>query len=96
MNPEIIGMTGGDTFRARAVHQLLTKLADGPNPVLRELASSVLKGELNLRDATASEFYSDAITNRFGTFWQRYQNLSPEEYQALLADGHRFIEQTDT
>ena len=24
MNPEIIDMTGGDTYRARAIHQLLT------------------------------------------------------------------------
>jgi hypothetical protein len=96
MNPEIIDMTGGDTYRARAIHHLLTKLADGPNPVLREMASGVLKGELNLRDAAASEVYSDAITDRFDTFWQRYQDLTPYEHQALLADGHRFIEQPET
>lgn len=93
MNPELLDMTGGDPYRARALHQLLTRLADSPNPLLREMATGVLKGGLSLREAANSQAYSGALADRFDTFWQHYQNLSPDEHQALLADGHRFIEQ---
>lgn len=96
MNPEVFDMAGGDSYRARAIHKLLIEIADGPDPLLREMATGVLRGDLSLRDATASQVYSDAITDRFDIFWQRYQDLSPEEHQALLAAGHRFIEQQDT
>jgi hypothetical protein len=95
MNPELMDMAGGDSYRARAIQQLLTKLSDGPNPLLREMASGVLKGELNLRDAASSGVYSDAIADRFDTFWHRYQDLTPDEHQALLTAGHRFIEQSE-
>ncbi len=96
MNPKLLDMTGGDLYRARALHQLLARLADGPEPLLREMATGVLNGDLSLRDAAASQTYSDAIADRFDTFWQHHQNLTPEQHRTLLADGHRFIEQQHT
>jgi hypothetical protein len=96
MNPELLDIAGGDTYRARAIHKLLTTIADGPDPALREMASGVLKGDLDLREAADSQIYGDAIAHSFGTFWQRYQDLDPEEQQALLAEGHQFIEQQAT
>jgi hypothetical protein len=96
MNPDILETAGGDTYRARALHRLLSTLADGPDPVLREMARGVLQGDLGLRDAAASPVYGDAIADRFDTFWRHHQNLTPDEHQALLADGHRFIEQPET
>ena len=94
MNPDLLDMAGDDPCRARAIQQLLTKLVDGPNPVLREMATGVLNGDVTLRDAAASSAYSDAIAGRFDTFWQRYETLTPDEHDDLLADGHRFIEET--
>ncbi|MGK5680151.1 hypothetical protein [Actinoplanes sp. URMC 104] len=95
MSQELLDMAGGDTYRARAIHQLLTKLADGPDPALREMAKGILEGNLYLRDAAASDIYSTAIAHRFDTFWQHHQSLTDDERQALLADGYRYIEQPE-
>ncbi|OJF10844.1 hypothetical protein [Couchioplanes caeruleus] len=95
MNPEILDMAGGDSYRARAIDRLLASIADGPNAVLREMASGVRKGDLSLRDAASSSIYSEALADQFDTFWQRYQTLTAEEQQDLLAEGHRFIEQSE-
>lgn len=85
-------MANGDAYRAGAILKMLNKLADGPDPTLREMASGILQGDLKLRDAAANSAYSDAIADRFAGFWQRYQELTPEEHQALITEGHQFIE----
>ncbi|MCA2213922.1 hypothetical protein [Jidongwangia harbinensis] len=95
MNPDLLDLAGGDTYRARAVHRLLTALACGPDPVLREMAAGVLRGDLSVRDAAAGQVYGDALADRFDTFWRHHQNLTADEHRALLAEGHRFIEQAE-
>lgn len=92
MNPEIIDLAGGDPCRARVVQNLLTKLAASPDPMLREMASGLLANDLSLREATASETYSEALAHGFQTFWKGYLALTSDEHEALLAEGHRFVE----
>ncbi len=94
MNPEILEMAGGDSYRANALQRLLKALAEGPNPLLREVASGVLDGEVSLRSAANNDIYSEAFADEFDGFWQRYQTQTSDERDVLLAEGHRFIEKS--
>jgi hypothetical protein len=74
---------------------LLSQIAEGSNPMLREMATSVLNGDVGLRDAATSDVYSDAIADTFGTFWAKYQDMTPEERADLIAEGHEHIERAE-
>lgn len=95
MNDDITDIVGGDAQRARMLRDNLIRLASCPNPMLREMATGVLNGDVRLRDAAASDVYSDAITGTIHTFWNTYQNMTPEERAGLIAQGRDHIQRAD-
>ena len=76
-------ITGGDEPRTRELHDALVRLADGTNPLLREMAAAVLNGELGLREAVASDTYASQLTEPFKGFWTQYQEQTAGEREHL-------------
>ncbi|WFF02530.1 hypothetical protein [Micromonospora sp. WMMD964] len=76
-------IAAGDPQRSRALRDALTRLADGPNELLREMATAVLNAEISLRDAVATDTYAAELTRPFQEFWVRYEQLTPEEREQL-------------
>ena len=95
MSDDITDIVGGDNRRAHVLRDNLTKLADGPDPLLREMATGVLNGDVRLRDAAASDAYSDVLAGTFHTFWTAYQDMTPEERADLVAQGNDHIARAD-
>ncbi|WP_262285443.1 hypothetical protein [Micromonospora sp. MA102] len=76
-------ITGGDEKRGQALRQVLDQLARSNNPLLREMATAVQDGQLNLRQAAASNTYGVELTAPFHTFWTAYQEMTPKERDDL-------------
>jgi hypothetical protein len=95
MNDDISEIVGGDAHRAKVLREQLSLLAKGSNPMLREMATGVLNGDLGLRDAAASDVYGDAIGSTFNTFWTKYQDMTPEERTDLIGQGYDYIERAE-
>ncbi|WP_435149461.1 hypothetical protein [Micromonospora aurantiaca (nom. illeg.)] len=76
-------ITGGDEKRRRTLRQLLDQLARSNNPLLREMATAVQDGQLTLREAATSSTYGNELTAPFATFWNAYQEMTPEERDNL-------------
>ncbi|QGN46423.1 hypothetical protein ACN26Y_09080 [Micromonospora sp. WMMD558] len=80
-------IAAGDHHRSQALRDALTRLANGPNDVLREMATGVLNGDISLRDAVATDTYAAELTKPFEAFWARYEEMTPEEREQLAAQG---------
>ncbi|MDW3845410.1 hypothetical protein NMK34_02165 [Micromonospora sp. BRA006-A] len=76
-------ITGGDEKRTQALRELLDQLASSNNPLLREMATAVQDGQLTLREAATSGTYGDELAGPFVTFWNAYQQMTPEERDDL-------------
>ncbi|MFI7606881.1 hypothetical protein ACIBTV_17305 [Micromonospora sp. NPDC049366] len=76
-------IAGGDERRARELHDALLRLADGKNPLLREMSEAVINGELALRDAVASDTYASQFAEPFKAFWSQYQELTEADRDQL-------------
>lgn len=95
MTNDFSDITGGDTRRGRVLEDNLNQLANGRDPLLREMAKAVLDGELRLRDATQSDTYGSALSEAFVTFWTKYEDMSPEERAELAGLGCQYIERAE-
>ncbi|MEU7591331.1 hypothetical protein AB0A95_34170 [Micromonospora sp. NPDC049230] len=80
-------IAAGDPHRSQALRDALTRLADGPNDLLREMATAVLNAEISLRDAVAADTYAAELTKPFHAFWVQYEQMTPEEREHLAAQG---------
>ncbi|MCM0675143.1 hypothetical protein NCC78_10635 [Micromonospora phytophila] len=80
-------VAAGDHHRSQALRDALTRLADGPNELLREMATAVLNAEISLRDAVAADTYAAELTKPFQAFWAHYEEMTPEEREQLAAQG---------
>ncbi|MEV4764689.1 hypothetical protein AB0J89_18910 [Micromonospora chokoriensis] len=80
-------IAAGDPHRSQALRDALTRLADGPNELLREMATAVLNAEISLRDAIAADTYAAELTKPFHEFWVQYEQMTPEEREQLAAHG---------
>ncbi|MEK8109273.1 hypothetical protein NKG94_40415 [Micromonospora sp. M12] len=93
---DLSDIAGGDPSRLRGLHDSLNRLADSPQPELREMARAVLDGDITLRTAVLSGAYAPALTDAFNGFWTHYSQLSSEERSELEASdytGSPFTEQ---
>ncbi|MGW1449634.1 hypothetical protein ACWCO3_15290 [Micromonospora sp. NPDC002411] len=78
-------ITGGDEERSHALRRILDQLADSDNPLLREMATAIQRGQLTLRQAATSATYGSELTAPFETFWNVYQKMTPEERDSLAS-----------
>ncbi|MFI7426098.1 hypothetical protein ACIBPB_03855 [Micromonospora sp. NPDC049836] len=85
---DIADIAGNDPRRAQALRDSLHRLADSPQPELRELARGILKGDISLRAAALTSTYGGAVGEAFGSFWAYYSQLDPEERQELEATAY--------
>ncbi|KKK03061.1 hypothetical protein [Micromonospora sp. HK10] len=85
---DIADIAGNDPRRLKALRDSLHRLADSPQPELRELAHGILKGDMPLRTAGLTSTYGGAVGEAFGSFWAYYSQLDPEERQELEATAY--------
>lgn len=81
----------GDARSARLLRLSLTKIADGPDGPMREMAREVLAGRADLRAAIREPAYGDELGKAFGRFWNDYREMSPAERDHLLQDTRRRV-----
>jgi len=85
MTESVSDVARHDPRRIHDLYLCLETLAQGPAERLREMANAVLKGELSLRDAALSDAYGTCLGQAFEGFWIWYQDLGPEEREAMTA-----------
>ncbi|WP_422744952.1 hypothetical protein ACN27B_11975 [Micromonospora sp. WMMD754] len=85
---DITDIASNDPRRMKALRDSLDRLADSPQPELREMARAVLNGNITLRTAALTSAYGPALSDAFGTFWTYYSQLAPEERQQLEATAY--------
>ncbi|MEV4536252.1 hypothetical protein AB0J82_20905 [Asanoa sp. NPDC049518] len=83
---DLSDIAGGDPRRSRALRECLELLANSDNELLREMARTVLDGDMTLREIAASQVYGAELAGSFGTFWSHYEEMTPEERAALEDD----------
>lgn len=76
----------GDPRLAKFLRTSLTTLANGSEPLLRELAEGVLSGRVNLREAVASDAYGEALSSAFERFSAYYDRLDGDEKERLTSE----------
>ncbi|MGA5304602.1 hypothetical protein ACPCHT_32155 [Nucisporomicrobium flavum] len=84
MHDSVYDLAGDDPRMAKLLRASLTKLADGPDGPLREMAQGVLAGDVDLRQAAMSDAYGDELGAAFGQFWTRWEQLDDEERAQLV------------
>ncbi|MEV4539312.1 hypothetical protein AB0J82_36620 [Asanoa sp. NPDC049518] len=84
---DLSDIAAGDPRRERLLRESLHRLADGDNELLREMARTVLDGDVTLREVAASQVYGTALAASFSTFWSAYERMTPEEQEALREHG---------
>ncbi|SCE99171.1 hypothetical protein [Micromonospora chokoriensis] len=92
---DLSDITNGDPRRLRGLRDNLDRLANSPQPELREMARAVLDGELTLRTAALSSAYAPALGDAFNEFWTYYSQLSPHGRSELEASAYTYQTSTE-
>jgi hypothetical protein len=78
-----------DPRKAKLLRASLQRLADGPDGLLKEMAESVLRGEVSLREAALSNVYGPELGAAFSRFSTYYDKLDEAERERLVATAER-------
>lgn len=92
MHDSVYDIACGDRRRISLLRSALTQLADGPNEPLREMATGVLRGEIDLRAAANFEFYGSEIDQATDRFRSYYDKLSAAERRELTEKGREYVD----
>jgi hypothetical protein len=84
MHDSVYDVAGDDPRIAKLLRASLTKLAQGPDGLLREMAEGVMNGQVNLRDAARSDVYGEELGLAFGRFWTYFEELDESERDELV------------
>jgi hypothetical protein len=85
---EIMDVAGQDPARAVVLSLSLRRLSSGASgEVLKEMADAILSGRMSLRQAAASDAYSEAFAKGFDGFWARYERMSESERRRAVERG---------
>jgi hypothetical protein len=85
----------GDPRLARVLRTSLTRIADGPDGPMREMAREVLAGRVDLRTALREPAYGEQLGAAFGRFWGDFQTMSPDERDRLVKDTRQRLDEMD-
>lgn len=91
-NDAIEDLVGGDQRKAQYIRMCLQRLSRGPQGALREMARSVLRGEIDLRSAANTQVYGSELGTAFGRFWSRYQAATPEARQQVIDRAQTYLD----
>lgn len=92
MHDSVYDIAGDDPRIAKFLRSSLTALARGDDPILREMAEGVLAGQVDLREAAASEAYGEALGRSFERFQDHYDQLDDDEREQLVARAGRQLD----
>ncbi|SCG69563.1 hypothetical protein [Micromonospora zamorensis] len=92
---DLSDIADGDPRRLRSLRDSLDRLANSPQPELREMARAVLDGEVPLRMAALSGAYAPALGDAFDSFWTYYSQLSPDERSEFEASAYTYLPSTE-
>ncbi|MFI5938141.1 hypothetical protein [Actinoplanes sp. NPDC051494] len=93
MHDSVYDIAGDDPRIAKYLRTSLTALANGSDPLLRELAEGVLSGQVNLRDAVASDVYDEAVGSAFERFSTHYDQLDADEKARLTSEAGQQLDE---
>jgi len=82
-----------EEVQRRLLEGALTRIRQGGHPLLRDIAESLLKGEMTLQELTTSSVAApvlQAATTRY-LEWER--GLTPQEHEALLGQMSARVDQ---
>lgn len=89
MHDSVYDIAGDDSRIAKLLRVSLTKLADGPDGPLKELAEGVLSGHVDIRQAAMSDACGDELGAAFDRFSSYYEQLDQDERVALVEKAER-------
>lgn len=85
-----------DRVHAGVLKDSLSVLAkDDSNKTLQEMAREVLGGRIDLRDATATTAYSDALIESMTVFREKWDAMSDTDRQRLAEEGADAVQQRE-
>ncbi|WP_067508268.1 hypothetical protein [Actinoplanes sp. TFC3] len=87
MHDSVYEIAGDDPRIAKFLRTTLTQLADGDDPLMREMAKGVLDGSVDLRQAATSPAYDASFSAAADSFWSYYEGLNEDERQELARSG---------
>ena len=87
MDDSVYQIAGDDPRIAKLLRAILTKLAHGSDPLMKELAQGVLAGHVDLRHAATSPAYDEAFESAFDKFTGYYDQLDQHQRDQLVADS---------
>ncbi|GAA1805623.1 hypothetical protein HC028_03390 [Planosporangium flavigriseum] len=93
MHDSVYELVGDDPRLAKLLRASLSKLADGPEGPLREMAEGVLSGHVDLRQAAMSDAYGDELGAAFGRFWSHYEQLDQRERDELVRQAGQQLDE---
>ncbi|GIE31907.1 hypothetical protein Ait01nite_049520 [Actinoplanes italicus] len=88
-----ISDVASDPRLARVLRSSLTRIADGPDGPMREMAREVLAGRTDLRTALREPAYGEHLGAAFGRFWTDFQAMSPDERDRLVKDTRQKLDE---
>jgi hypothetical protein len=93
MDDDTIYQVSGDDPRiARYLRASLTRLADGPEGPLREMADAVLRGDVDLRRAALSDAYGAELGTAFQRFWSTYREMDPADRERAVRQAEEHLD----
>jgi hypothetical protein len=93
MHQSAYDVAGDDPRMAKLLRASLTKLANGPDGPLKEMADGVLSGQLDLREAAMSDAYGEELGVAFGRFQTYFDALDEEERQELVGQAEERLDE---
>jgi hypothetical protein len=93
MQDSVYELAGDDSRLAKLLRASLTKLAAGPDGLLKEMAEGVLTGHVDLRQAAMSDAYGDELGSAFGRFWSHYEQLDQQERDELVRQAEQQLDE---
>ncbi|MEU4619607.1 hypothetical protein AB0G04_06480 [Actinoplanes sp. NPDC023801] len=85
----------GDARLARLLRTSLTRIADGPDGPMREMAREVLAGRTDLRTALREPAYGEPLGAAFDRFWGDFRAMSQDERDQLVKDTRQRLGELD-
>ncbi|AGZ43033.1 hypothetical protein [Actinoplanes friuliensis] len=92
MHDSAYEVAGDDPRLAKLLRVSLTKLAEGDDPLLREMAEGVLDGSVDLRRAAMSDAYDAGFDAAFSQFRDHYDSLDQDQREELAAETERQLD----
>ncbi|SHN06281.1 hypothetical protein SAMN05443668_102788 [Cryptosporangium aurantiacum] len=87
MHESVYEIAGDDRRLIQLCRDALNRLAEGANEALREMATEVLRGDLDLRAAVNSDYYGAELGRAVESFRKYYHGLSPADRSELMEEG---------